>query len=564
MDLMQAFEHAALNVARWELDQAEQRLRQIVAEAPHAAPRAHAELAIALSLQGRGPDALAEIEKAVALAPHDATILQNQLILEKLREPEAPARFLDLHRAFGARFTPAGGCLAEARAIDPNKKLKTAYLGVDAHTALKRFMPILAEHHDRSRFDLVFCHGLADLPALEAARARWPHVHHVATRDISARHYARALAHLGIDIAVDLSGHGLGGTLQALAYRPALLQVTWLDYVAGTGVPAIDFRVADAVTDPDDNRSTEPVLRLPFAQWCAVPPPEPADQPQADDQRPPTLGLINVTVKLSARLLNWAARILERVPEARLLVLGLTGQQARAHALSLLPEALHARIDLFDRVDEATYHELVATVDLCLDPPVFSGATSTLDALAAGIPVLSCPGHLPHTRSSASILETLNLQPWIAATDDALIDQAVQMLEHVELMRGRRHSLREQVLASSLHQGPTFVAALEQLLAEAWSSKAQHHQARSAAQWVQAVNAAIQAQSPQQAIYALEGLTLYQAPDGLLRRLAIAYNQLGVQWLKHGARFEAARHFEMALEIDPQQADAAHNLQQCR
>lgn len=564
MDLMQAFEQAALNVARWQLDAAETQLRQILAEVPHAAPRAHAELAVALSLQGRGPEALAEIEKAIALAAQDATILQNQLILEKLREPEHPERFLGLHRDFGQRFTPAGGCLAEARAIDPTKKLKIAYLGVDAHTALKRFTPILAEHHNRTRFDLVFCHGLADLPTLEAARKRWPHIHHVATRDLSARRYARALAQLGVDIAIDLSGHGHGGTLQALAYRPAPLQLTWLDYVAGTGVPAIDYRIADAVTDPDDARSTEPVLRLPCAQWCAVPPPALPDPHSNDNRHPPTLGLINVTVKLSARLMNWAARILERVPESRLLVLGLTGQAARQNALSMLPEALHERVDLHDRVDEARYHELVAGVDLCLDPPVFSGATSTLDALAAGIPVLSCPGHLPHTRSSASILDTLNLQAWIADSDQALIDQAVQMLEHVELLRGRRHSLREQVLASSLHHGPTFVAALEQVLVDAWQQRARTHQAKSPAQLVQAVNAAIKAQNPQQAIYALEALTLYQAPVNLLRTLAAAYNQLGVLWLKRGARFEAGRYFEMALEIDPQQADAAHNLRQCR
>lgn len=564
MDVMQAFEQAADDVARWQLDAAEAKLRQILAEAPHTAPRVHTELAVALSLQGRGREALAEIERAIALAPLDATIRQNQLILEKLREPEDPKRFLNLHRDWGRTFTPAGGCLAMGQRPKAPGKLKLAYLGVDAHTALKRFIPVLADHHDREQFDLVFCHGLADESALNAARQRWPGIHHVATRHLSARRYARALAQLGVDIAVDLSGHGHGGTLQALAYRPARLQLTWLDYVAGTGVPAIDARIADAITDPDAASSNEPVLRLPMAQWCATAPSVAPASRSIDPERPPVLGLINVTVKLSERLLRWASAILERAPNARLLLLGLTGQQARKHALSQIPPHLHERVDAFDRVDEARYHELVAGVDLSLDPPVFSGATSTLDALVAGIPVLTCPGRLPHTRSTASILHTLGLQAWVAAHDEALIEQASIMLQEVAVLRSQRENLRERVLNSSLHDGRAFVSALEALYQRAWQDRSAKPASESPQLLAAAANAAIQAGDPQRVIYALEALSLYGAPVKVLQTLAQAYNQMGVRWLNQQARFEAARYFEMALEIQPDQSEARHNLSFCR
>lgn len=562
MELMSAFEQAARHVSLWELDAAVALLRRIRSEHPHTAPRTLTELAVALSLQGRGQEALASIEQAVALAPLDATILQNQLILEKLREPEAPERFMALHRAWGSTFTPAGGCLhlgrrspRRARATGP---LRVAYLGVDAHTALTRFLPILADHHDPSRVSLVFCHGLADDALLAAARTRWPQIHHLGSRALSARQYARALAHLDIDIAVDLAGHGHGGTLQALAYHPAPIQLTWLDYVGTTGVPAIDGRIADAISDPDNRFSTEVVHRLPFAQWCALPPKGTVTADRETNEAP-VIGLINVTVKLSPRLLGLAVRILDGHKTARLLMLGLTGADARAHVLAHIPAELHDRLDLHDRVDEATYHALVGTVDLAIDPTVFSGATSTLDALFAGIPVLTIPGQLPHTRSTASVLATLGLDDWIARDDDHLVTMALALLSDDAALRHWRSALPPRVGASTLADGAAFVAGLEALYLSAWQSLPDIGDDVRAT-LVQRVNAGIAAGDPQQVIYALEALTLDGASPKLLLTLAMAYNQLGVSWLKRGGRFEARRQFEMALEIAPDLAEARHNL----
>ena len=111
------------------------------------------------------------VEAAEGLSPDDATIAQNRLVLEKLREPEDPALFLALHRRYGQRFVPTRAELFKQVPRRSDGPLRIAYLGVDAHTALQRFVPMLATHHDRTRFHAAFFYGASDEDSIAAARS---------------------------------------------------------------------------------------------------------------------------------------------------------------------------------------------------------------------------------------------------------------------------------------------------------------------------------------------------------------------------------------------------------
>ncbi|MBL0040001.1 MAG: hypothetical protein KA505_06325 [Xanthomonadales bacterium] len=465
--LDEAFEHAEQLRASWQLDAAEDAYRALPQD-ERLRPRVLTEIAITLAHQGRGAEALAAIAEAEMLAPQDATIAQNRLILEKLREPEDPDLFLTLHRRYGERFVPTRAELFKQQRQRGDGPLRIAYLGVDAHTALARFVPMLATHHDRSRCHAAFFYGASDEARINDARRRFPQVAHVSIKDIAPRDLAIALARGGVDIAVDLIGHGHGCVLDALAYRPAPLQVTWLDYVATTGVAAIDARVCDRWTDPVDASSwcTEQPLRLDIPQWCAAPPPRSAARrPDAGDAR--VLGIVNATNKASPKLYALAARVLEQVPAARLRVIGVAGQRARSAALAALPAALHGRVELIDRVDEAAYHALVAGIDVALDPLVFSGATTTLDCLHGGLPVITRPGTLPHTRSSLAILAHLGLDELIAHNDEDLVRRAVDLLRDDPRRQALSARLPGRVTDSSLTDPARFMPAFEAALLSA-------------------------------------------------------------------------------------------------
>jgi protein O-GlcNAc transferase len=573
-DLATRFAEGVFARAQWNLDVAEEVFRALCDHAV-ARPRALTELAVTLSLQGRGAQALQAVQEAVALAPYDATIRQNALVLEKLREPEDPARFVAMHRQWGTDFAPAGGSMHAwtLRDPDPERRLRIAYLGVDAHTALTRFMPLLARHHDAARFDVVFVYRSLDEARMAIEQQALPGVRHLHATGIDARTLARTLAILQIDIAIDICGHGVGHVLEALALRPAPLQLTWLDYVATTGVAAIDGRIADSVTDPTGadwpEVASEPTLRLPFAQWCCAPPPQNhiSQRPGA----PAVFGLINATNKVSPALLTRAVRLLVEVPQSSLRIIGVNGVQGRTFILDHIPEELRARVDIVGRVPELEFHRLLEGIDVALDPLVFSGATSTLDCLWAGIPVVTEPGVLPHTRSTASILRTLELPQWIARDADAFVAIAAALAADATARARWRRELPQRLRASSLCDGGGFVAALERLLRDAWRDRLASvdplwsvclgGDATALKQLlVERANAALRAGDLQQIVYALETLALTSPSDAVHRNLSRAWNNRGVALRKAARHMEANIHFRTAIDIWPENPEAGANL----
>ena len=59
----------------------------------------------------------------------------------------------------------------------------------------------------------------------------------------------------GIDILVDLAAHTAGNSLLVFARRPVPVQVRWLGFPGTTGMSAIDYRLTDALADPERRRT---------------------------------------------------------------------------------------------------------------------------------------------------------------------------------------------------------------------------------------------------------------------------------------------------------------------
>ena len=268
----------------------------------------------------------------------------------------------------------------------------------------------------------------------------------------------------GVDVLVDLCGHGRGGALEVLARRPAPLIATWLDYLATTGVPAIDYRITDWVADPPGNEHlhTEQLARSPFAAWCYSP------STEAPEVRigggPLILGSACIPLKMNERTLALWRRTLEALPEARFELVGFLSTASRERVRQALGSELAARTTLHGRVPMASYLAIIDTFHVALDAAGFSGATSTLDCLWQGVPVVTMPGTLSHSRSSASILDHLGLGRLVARSEDEYVEITCETARK----DFDRVGLRGRLTRSPLCDPAKFARGFDDLISSLW------------------------------------------------------------------------------------------------
>lgn len=100
----------------------------------------------------------------------------------------------------------------------------------------------------------------------------------------------------------------------------------------------------------------------------------------------------------------------------------------------------------------------------------FSGATTTLDALWQGVPVLTLPGERSCSRSSASLLTALQLHDWIATDAADFVARAQRLSADRAALAALRQALRDRVQASPLCDVAGFTRDLEQCYHHGWTA----------------------------------------------------------------------------------------------
>jgi protein O-GlcNAc transferase len=423
--------------------------------------------------QGRFEDAFSAYDAARRAWPGFRLAWSNLLALTKLSPRHSPAEIYALHRAFAAHFEPEwrASRVPAVNVPDPGRKLRLGYLSPDCHTALPAFVEPVLRRHDRGRFEIF---AYFNNPQPEDALARLGPVTARVMRGATDAEVARWIREDGIDVLVDIAGHTGHNRLGVLGRTPAPVQVTWLDYLDTTGLDAVDLRLTDAVADPPGATEafhSETLVRLAPAQWCWTPPAaerSPSPLPMLATGHP-TLGSFNNGAKLTDETLALWAHAMQAIPDARLTVVGVPAGRAQARALDALGDAA-ARTRVIGRVAPDAFRREIAAVDVALDPRPFSGATTTLEMLWQGVPVVTWPGARSPSRSTASILSALGLHDWIARNADdhaAILRRAVADPGGLAALRA---ALPARLGSSPLCDAPAFTRGLEAALIEAWRS----------------------------------------------------------------------------------------------
>ena len=435
-----------------------------------AAPEVLNNLGNLYKEQGRVDDAFAAYEAARRAAPEFRPAFSNLLALTKLSVRHTPQEIFALHRAFAARYEREwqADYVPPTNAPDPERGLRIGYVSPDCHTALPAFIEPVLRSHDRARFT-VFAYfnnpqPTETLERLGVVTAR-------VMKGADDESVAQWIRDDGIDILIDIAGHTGHNRLGVFGRKPAPVQVTWLDYLNTTGLDAIDYRLTDAVSDPPGNDAwhSETLVRLAPAQWCWNPPadePLPTALPMLAAGHP-TLGSFNNGSKLTDETLALWSRLLAAIPDARLLIVGVPDGNAQARVRAAIGAAAD-RVRIAARLDRDAFRQAAATIDIALDPRPFSGATTTLEMLWQGVPVVTWPGATSPSRSTASLNSALGLADWIARDENDYIAIVTRALADPAALENLRRELPARLRTSPLCDAAAFTRRLEAALLDGW------------------------------------------------------------------------------------------------
>lgn len=436
-------------------------------------------IGVALYELGQVDRAIEYFQKALAVNP-DSPQLHSTLVsaLHYIETETAEDIFQNSKQWWEAHGRPLYRKILHVNSPNPTRKLKVGYISPDFREhSIYYFITPLLKAHDRSQYE-IFCYSDVSQPDWATAEIKgltdhWRDITHSPDQAV-----ALAIEKDGIDLLIDLAGHMTANRLRVFAQKPAPVQISWLGYPGTTGLPTIDYRLVDAITDPvgeADRWHSEKLLRLPGCFLCYQPPAEPIEPGPSPLSREGvfTFGSFNNPAKLNQSLLTVWATILRQLPNSRLLLKGkhLSDHEVQRSFLNAFSgQGIDAaRICFSPHLPSRLEHlALYNDIDLCLDPFPYNGTTTTLEALWMGVPVLTLRGERHASRVGASILETLGRPDLIAATPQAYIAAAIRAGSEPEELAGQRSALRRQLLASSLCDATRFARRVECAYRQAW------------------------------------------------------------------------------------------------
>ncbi|GLD92091.1 hypothetical protein PINS_up000624 [Pythium insidiosum] len=248
-----------------------------------------------------------------------------------------------------------------------------------------------------------------------------------------------------LHVLIDLNGHTLHSGLPIFRHRPAPVQISYLGYPMTTGDASIDWVITDAVSTPvetSDASFTEKLLVLPThyivndhlqmlghtlegarptlaSLLQLLPAPTALETRQrvaleALDDRVVVFATFSNWQKMDPPVFDAWMQILRQVPNSVMWFLRYSGH---ADAVERLRTEANAhgvdgdtRLLTTDLAPWINHTFVKRAADLVLDTSLKNGHTTLLDALCAGVPMLTLEGTRMSNRAGSSMLHSLDLQ----------------------------------------------------------------------------------------------------------------------------------------------------------
>ena len=440
-------------------------------DSPHALQRK----ATLLSYMSDFREVTSLSDSALELAEGDdlPSIWQQRLYLWIYHPDLSAEEIRDEHIKWGNQYGSIGQMDFRDHDRDPLRRLKIGYVSPDfrGHTCRFYFNPLFSFHN----------HEKVELFAYSNVLMEDEHTSQMKTyfdvwrdiRELSDEAVAEIVRQDKIDILVDGCGHMRDTRLEVFGHKPAPIQVTWLGSAWTTGLPQMDYALFDQHMAPEGTATSEEIVRLPRT-WAAF---QPGDRAMQSVVKPlpassngyVTFGYTGRTERLNYKVFNVWARILGRLPQARLILdyRPFTDPETQDYFRGFLEEhgVDTARVIMRYSTD---IFEGLGDIDILLDSFPHSGGTMLFDAVWMGVPAVTLASSRPVGRIGTSLMHNLGLPDWVSNSEKEYEDRAVAFAQDIAALSELRTTMRERMQTSPIMDGRSFAQDVENAYQKMW------------------------------------------------------------------------------------------------
>jgi predicted O-linked N-acetylglucosamine transferase (SPINDLY family) len=377
------------------------------------------------------------------------------------------------------RYTEANWPAADLPPLGPygHQKIRVAYVSADFREhPVSQLMVGVFEAHDRSRFEVIGISLRAGDGSALARRVAAAFDRFIDVAGQNDRAIAAQLREVEIDIAVDLTGYTEGSRSGIFAQRIAPVQINFLGYPGTLAAPYIDYLIADRIVIPEEDRDSylENIIRMPE---CFLPPDSSAtvgSRPNRAEHGLPSEGFVfccfNYHHKILPAVFDVWMRLLGAVDGSLLWLANGTDVVTRnltreAQARGIGAERLVFAPRLYDLGHHLARYRVA---DLFLDTVPYNAHKTALDALWAGLPLLTTRGGAFPGRVAASLLSSIGLPELIADSLEDYETLALRLAKSPAALRDIRVRLASARQDNALFDGPRYRRHLESAYTTVW------------------------------------------------------------------------------------------------
>jgi len=361
---------------------------------------------------------------------------------------------------------------------DPQRKLRIGYLSYCLRRHSVGWLArALFEHSDREKYD-TYAYLMA-MPDHHEPLQDW-YVSQVkqAFKATDVVSLADAIFDDEIDILIELDSITVDTTCSVVMLKPAPIQVTWLGWDA-SGIPTIDYFIADDHVLPANAQDYyhEKIVRLPQSYIACDGFEVGLPTLRREDLGVPAEAIAYYSVQKGYKrhpdTMRLQLEIIKAVPGSYFLIKGSNDTEDMERAFLNLADEVGVERDRlkFLAVDysEPTHRANMLIADIVLDTYPYNGATTTMETLWMGIPLVTRVGEQFAARNSYTMLINAGITEGIAHNAEEYVQWGIRYGTDPQLRHGVNRKLQAARRTAPLWNGRQFARHMEAAYEQMWA-----------------------------------------------------------------------------------------------